>query len=283
MGTHWSARFYHAPHVDLHELKETIEYLFSEITADLSTWTPDSFISQLNDSAAGKRFKPPAHFLAVWTASCEIMRKSNGAFTPFALDWLNAVGHGPSSRDADAPIFSDWRKAEALLDAAGTISRPSGGRLDLSATGKGYGVDQLASCLRVKGIDCFLVEIGGEFASSGIKADGQPWWVDIERASGGGPGLRAALCGQAIATSGLLQQSMRGSRPFQSHILGADTDDMTRSVTVISDTCMHADGWATALMAAGETGKFLADEIGIAAVFQSVSGCELSRSAEAFL
>ena len=283
MGTTWSARFYRSPDLDLNALTEKIRCCFRDITAELSTWEPNSFISELNGSRLGQRFRPPPHFLAVWTASCEIARRSNGAFTPFALDWLNSVGLGPTGRETASESLPPWQTAEILLDADGMISRPSDGRIDLSATGKGYGVDQLASCLRSHGIACFLVEIGGEFASSGSKADGQPWWVDVERSTGDGPALRVALCGQAIATSGLLQQSMRGQRQFQSHIFGADADDMAQSVTVISNSCISADGWATALIAAGKEGKSLANAAGVAAVFQTESGCEFSLAAEAYL
>ena len=35
--------------------------------------------------------------------------------------------------------------------------------------------------LREHGIHHALVEIGGELSGAGVKPDGTPWWVDVDR------------------------------------------------------------------------------------------------------
>jgi len=76
--------------------------------------------------------------------------------------------------------------------------------LDLSAIAKGFGVDLVARRLDALGITDHLVEVGGELRGSGVKPDGQPWWVALEHPDDGDAGEQTllALHGLSVATSG---------------------------------------------------------------------------------
>jgi thiamine biosynthesis lipoprotein len=85
------------------------------------------------------------------------------------------------------------------------------------------------------------------------------------------PALRLPS-GAAVATSGIWTQSYTQSDRVYSHIIdpGARSpiSGALRSVTVLSDTATTADGWATALCAAGaDAGPTLASSMGISALF----------------
>ena len=52
--------------------------------------------------------------------------------------------------------------------------------IDLSAIAKGYGVDAVATWLESKGLDNYLIEVGGELRAKGLKPDHTPWRIAIE-------------------------------------------------------------------------------------------------------
>ncbi|MAI91040.1 FAD:protein FMN transferase [Ponticaulis sp.] len=283
MGTNWSARFYPSENSGGVDFNAAFDTIFAEMISELSTWDPDSFISKLNRAQPGERFQAPAHFRAVWEKACDFASMTGGAFTPFALPRLAETGFGPDGFDFAQEWTTDWSSCREMMDENGVIERPDSVLLDLSAVAKGYSVDLMAECLRAHGVSAFMVEIGGEFMTAGLKADRQPWWIDLESHAMGDHRVRLALCGQALATSGILHQSEFSGSGVKSHIVGANTTDMTKSVSVMADSCMLADGWATALMAAGENAMELANQHGIAAIFQARSGVEFSQAAEALL
>ena len=53
--------------------------------------------------------------------------------------------------------------------------------LDCSAIAKGYGVDAVAQLLRDKGVENYLVEIGGEVATRGISDKRLPWKIGVTK------------------------------------------------------------------------------------------------------
>ncbi len=88
--------------------------------------------------------------------------------------------------------------------------------------------------------------------------------------------------GAAVATSGVWQQGYDLEGRRYSHIIdpgaGVPVDGTLGSVTVVAEDAMTADGWATALCAAGAAaGPALAEARGLAALFQIRSGDRLRR------
>lgn len=52
--------------------------------------------------------------------------------------------------------------------------------LDVGSTAKGYATEQIVLAMEAKGIDHFLVSVGGNVRAIGKKADGEPWKVGIQ-------------------------------------------------------------------------------------------------------
>jgi thiamine biosynthesis lipoprotein len=154
-----------------------------------------------------------------------------------------------------------WRRLAFDRDA-GRLRQPGGLWLDLSGIAKGYAVDAIADLLRAHAIEDALVEIGGELAGCGLRPDGQPWWVDVEDPPGGTlPPLRIALHDLAVATSG---DYVRGAHTLDPQT-GRPLAPGIASVSIVHDSAMHADGWATALIVAGEKASALATQEELAA------------------
>ncbi|MET0383542.1 MAG: FAD:protein FMN transferase, partial [Burkholderiaceae bacterium] len=163
--------------------------------------------------------------------------------------------------------------------------------LDLSAIAKGHGVDRVAILLGRLGFESHLVEVGGELRGTGIKPDGQPWWVALERPSCGGlPGTAApsdesgrdpngrlpatlvALHGLSAATSGDYRRWFEHDGVRYSHTIdprdGRPVRHGLASVTVLHADCMTADALSTALTVMGPSdGPDFAERQAIAALF----------------
>jgi thiamine biosynthesis lipoprotein len=116
---------------------------------------------------------------------------------------------------------------------------------------------QAAAALERAGVKSCLVEVGGELRGTGAKPDGQPWWVELERAPTANDALRTvvALHDLAVATSGDYRRFFDHDGRRYAHTLdpasGAPSDHGVVSVTVLAKTCMDADAWATALTVMG--------------------------------
>ena len=129
--------------------------------------------------------------------------------------------------------------------------------INLSAIAKGYAVDRVAAALRARGLPDHLVEVGGEIRAGGRNAAGQPWKVGIEE-----PIVHARRVGsvvllrdQALATSGDYRNFFFHDGKKYSHTIdprtGWPVQHALASVSVLAESCMLADGWATALMVVG--------------------------------
>jgi thiamine biosynthesis lipoprotein len=148
--------------------------------------------------------------------------------------------------------------------------------IDLSAIAKGHAVDEVAGLLLSAGIDNYLVEIGGELASRGLKDTGEPWKVGIEIPVPGEAilfqSLKTGIKPLAIAASGNYRNVFHAKGRAYSHLIdpvsGAPITHDLAAVTVISESAMHADAWATALNIMGvDKGMELANQLQLAAYF----------------
>jgi thiamine biosynthesis lipoprotein len=146
-----------------------------------------------------------------------------------------------------------------IFDSVHVQKTEPGISLDFSAIAKGYGVDVVGKLLMQKGIENFLVEIGGEITCRGINDKGTPWTTGIED-----PGtdiferkLKAVvgLKNKAIATSGNYRNYYVKDGKKYAHTIspytGYPVDHSMLSTTVIADDCMTADAYATAFMVLG--------------------------------
>ncbi len=172
-----------------------------------------------------------------------------------------------------------WRRLQ-LDPLRKRALQPGGASIDFSGIAKGYAVDRVAAVLHEHGIADFLVEVGGELRGAGIKPDGDPWWVAVERppAGAGTPASAddietlVALHGLSIATSGDYRRAFDAEGVRYSHTIdpatGYPVAHGVAAVTVVHADCMAADAYATALFVLGpERGFNFARQRGIAALF----------------
>ena len=132
--------------------------------------------------------------------------------------------------------------------------------LNFSAIAKGYAVDVVASFLRGKGVENYLVEIGGEVVARGKNERGEIWRVGIDtpdegNVAGGEIDAVVMLDDAALATSGNYRNFRIVDGRRVAHTInpatGYPVQHSLLSATVLASDCMTADAYATAFMVLG--------------------------------
>ncbi len=277
MGTAWHVKVVRGPFQGASDLKEKIGRRLDEIERSMSTWRKESEISRFNASA-GEPTPISEDFFQVMTAARRLHRLTGGAWDGTVKPLVDAWGFRGGKRMETPPPPSEIQR---LLQRVGfhrieihddrrIAKRSPGVTLDLGSVAKGYGVDAIAALLREEGFEHFLVEVGGEVRGEGVKADGEPWRVGVNRpekeAAIDAVHVVAPLRDASIATSGDYRQFFEMGGKRYSHVLDPETgfpvDNGVVSVSIIADSCAFADGLATAVMVMGrENGLALVERL----------------------
>jgi len=269
-------------------LAELIEVELASINRAMSTYDSRSELSQFN-SREDLRWAPASPgLLDVLDSALRISAATQGAFDVTVGPLVDLWGFGPQYGTRRVPNDAviervresvGYRHVQTELSAGAIRKRHRRTHLDLSAIAKGYGVDRVAMILDRHGVHDYLVEIGGELRARGTTAEGRPWRVGIERPVEGRHvlGEIVLLRNRAIATSGTTQNFFEQDGRHYSHIIdpmtGRPVEHPPMAVSVVADTAMEADGWATALLVLGpERGYSLAQAHGLAALLVTASG-----------
>lgn len=246
------------------DLQPEIEKLLHEFDMSLSTYEPNSIISRINRNDLSA--KPDSYFIEVFQKSLEVYQQSDGAFDITVAPIVNAWGFGPlKSEGIDSSIV------DSLLPYIGMNKvRLENGRifkddphisLDVNAIAQGYSVDVVADFLEKKGVQNYMVEIGGELKTKGFNPKKQNWKIGIDKPIENsyipGENLQAIveIIDKSVATSGNYRKFYEKDGVKYAHSINPKTGypvlSNLLSVTVISDDCMTADAWATAFMVMG--------------------------------
>lgn len=289
MGTTWSAKAIAPSGFDARAAEAAMQAALDVIVVQMSSWEQTSDLSRFNALPRDKRIALPEHFLIVLQSALQVAHESGGAFDPSIGALVDLWGFGaltPASEPSPQQITqaltdAGWQKLE-IEDAS--LRQPGSLRLDFSGIAKGYAVDELARVLSSRGLNSHLVEIGGELRGTGVKPDGQPWWIDIEEPPGSNrEPLLLAVFNLSIATSGDYQRFSESGGARIAHTLdprtGCPLVASSTSVSVLHQSCMLADAYATALMVMGpDEGMAFATRKNLAARFVASAGSNYAET-----
>ncbi|WP_281414486.1 FAD:protein FMN transferase [Rhizobium sp. ARZ01] len=292
MGTRWSALFYAPPGLDVTALEVALAESVDRVDRQMSTWKPESDLMRFNSARPEDWVSLPAELMRVLGRGLEIGRASGGAFDIGLGSLVNAWGFGPSGSEPDVEAIrqslrmrlSPTHDVLELDQPRGRARKHAAISLDLSGIAKGFAVDEMMRTVEAFGVSAALVSLDGEVKACGATADGTPWLVAVEKPDfeTRSPLGVIALRDAAVATSGDYRHWVDVGEKRLSHTMdrmrGGPADNGTASVSVITESCMDADAWATALMVLGSAaGKELALRQGLDALFVQRSGDELTR------
>ena len=262
---------------DAGRLRGRIEAALAEIDHQMSPWRADSDVCRFNAAAEGA-VAMPGETVSVTAAALAIAKASDGRFDPTVGPLVARWGFGPIEKGAPP----DWHKIGLAGDHI--VKHKGGLTLDLCGIAKGYALDRMLAIASEAGHDDLLIDLGGELAAKGRHPSGRDWYVAVEDPRPGASGVVAKLRlnDTTVATSGGHIQSYELDGRRYSHIIDPATGEPVAggllSVSVLAPRATEADGWATALAAAGPIeGPALARKNGIAALFLRADGVDIAR------
>lgn len=266
MGTTWSVTYIEtggAPEPEV--VHDGIGTILAGINASMSTYQPDSEISQFNALPVDASTSPSKPFLRVLETAMGVGGLTGGAYDITVGPLVDLWGFGSTGSITAPPGAAEISRALAAVgqgylsvdSATGKVTKRKNVALDFSSLAKGYAVDQVAQYLQDNGITRYLVEVGGEMALAGNSPRGDLWQIAIEKPDPAARSVAAALrlTDAAVATSGDYRNFFEVNGKRLSHAIdprtGYPVDHELVSVTVVHRVAMEADAWATAFIVLG--------------------------------
>jgi thiamine biosynthesis lipoprotein len=273
-GTRWSVSL--PAEADIVGLSERLDSLLAQLDFAFSPWRADSVVSRFNVGTT-REMSVTDEIAEVARSALTIARASDGAFDPTVGPLVARWGFGPIHGNVSG--HQGW--LGLTVDNAHIAKAEGGLTLDLCGIAKGHALDRMVAMLLDEGHKHFLVDLGGELAARGWHPSGRPWQVGIEYPLPGRGNIAGVLRldNLAVATSGDRANGYDIGRRRYSHIIDPGTrepvDSSLGSVSVLMATAREADGWATALMSAGQAGPDLARRQDLSALFLFRDGQDL--------
>jgi thiamine biosynthesis lipoprotein len=241
-----------------------IDSLLNLVNRSISTYDQRSEVSEFNRSTRGITYKLPYLYPPLKKAR-EIYEASDGAFDPTVMPLVKAWGFSASEPRNLTPaqvdsILQTVGFDKLILTESGITKKDTRVQLDFGGIGQGYGADVIADFLRSKGVENFLVELGGEGLAIGRNIEkNRAWEIGIldPQSTREDQFFKAyvSLQNRSYTTSGnyFNYREVNGKR--YGHTLDPKTGYPVQheilSASVFADDCATADAWATAFMAMG--------------------------------
>jgi len=219
-----------------------------------------SEISRLNQAAAGDFVPLSTDSVAVLMAARQAHDATHGAFDvtlgPLIKLWREGAVNGvepAAERLQAARDSSKWSLLQIRDD--GAVKAGDGLQVDLGGIAKGYAIDRGIAAMRNLGMRGGVVDVGGDVRAFGTFDGERGWPVDIlDPFSPDGRLGRFSLRDKAVCTSGDYARTIKIRGAKFSHIIDPRSlrpAAFVPSVSVIADTAMEADAWATAMSVLG--------------------------------
>ncbi|MBA4371840.1 MAG: FAD:protein FMN transferase [Thermodesulfovibrio sp.] len=241
----------------------------------INFYAPDSELALINKNAGVAATRVSSETLDVIARALYVAEKSQGAFDPTIGPVMQLWDFRQSVKPDDAEIrkklpLVNYRKVRIDRKQSTVFLTAKGMALDLGGIAKGYAADLAVETLTRQGILSGLVAIAGDIRTFGNRPDGKPWNIGIRnpRMKGKKDEIIATLplSGKAISTAGDYERFFISSGQRYHHIMNPATGYPaygTRSVSVITDSGVIADGFDNAIFVLGpERGKKMIEELG---------------------
>jgi len=277
-------------------LKDYDSYLSTYVDTSLisqfnnSEYSPTSTKTQWDNIFMDMSIKPDGIFEECFKSAKEVYHATDGAFNPAIYPLVKYWGffNGEMRTTAlDSEIdsllkivdFSDSMislyidtvsKGGIIFGSTPMVGKMNGNvKIDFNGIAQGHSVDIIGKYLLSMGIDNYMVEIGGEVLCKGVNNKNTSWQIavdkPVENSSPGSEGFQfvVSVNDGAVATSGNYRKFYEKEGVKYAHTINPKTGYPVQhsllSVTVMTDQCVFADGYATAFMVMGmeETKKFI--------------------------
>lgn len=280
-------------HVTLSELPTGMEQAtihsgllqaLQEANQMLATWEQTSVISRFNQYQGTDWFAVPPALAQVVAMSLQLSEQSGGAYDVTLAPLLKLWGFAnhAAAKDAvpDAAAIAaaqakvGYQKLQVRLDPPALRKTTPDLAVELASLADGFAADRMGEYLESIGCSHYMVEVAGEVRARGKSLRGDAWRIAIEKPVEGQRAVQQGVYLQdaGLATSGDYRNFFVAGGKRYSHTLDPSTGQPVThslaSVSVIADSAVLADAYATLLMALGEVkGKAFAEKYGLKAYF----------------
>ncbi len=257
---------YHITYQSSDNLQAEIENELKKVDQSLSPFNETSIISRVNRN---EKVEVDGMFTEVFCLAEQISQDTDGAFDITVAPMVNVWGFGfkkgvePSKQVLDSiRTLVGYRKVK--LVGKHIVKQNPNIMLDCSAIAKGYGSDVVARFLKQKGIQNFMVEIGGEVVTFGNSEKRVPWRIGVNKPTEDSLSTNGELqtvlnvTDMAMATSGNYRNFYYKNGKKYAHTIdpktGCPVQHNILSATVLAKDCAVADAYATSFMVMGLDG-----------------------------
>ena len=255
--------FYNITYQSDNDLQKEIEAELMKVDKTLSMFNEESIISKVNRN---EKVELNDMFIQVFELAQKISGETEGAFDITVAPLVNAWGFGFKTGSHPIKSTIDSLKSSIGYQKISLLGRTIKKQdketmLDCSAIAKGYGSDVVAAFLKKRGVENFMVEIGGEIVTLGISEKRVPWRIGVTKPTEDSLNVNNELqtvlnvTNKAMATSGNYRNFYyKGGKKYAHTIdpkTGYPVQHSLLSATVLADNCATADAYATSFMVMG--------------------------------
>ena len=231
------------------DLQKEIEAELMKVDAEFSMFNKESTVARINrgDSTVERS----EMFNEIYQLAQTVSNDTYGAFDITVAPLVNAWGFG---------FKHEQLPTAQQVDSLMRIRN----QMDFSAIAKGYGCDVVARLLKSKGINNYMVELGGEVVVSGHNDKDQLWHIGVNKPVDDSTHMEnelqtvLSITDHAMATSGNYRNFYYQDGKKYAHTIdprtGYPVQHSLLSATVIADNCATADAYATSFMVLGVDG-----------------------------
>lgn len=250
MGTRISAELWADAGVDGEAAIDAVMEEMRRIDRAMSTYKPDSEVSQVNAKAAQSPVRISDELFALLQQAVRFSEITDGAFD---ITYAS-VGFMYDFRRRQLPTEAQIKQAlpainyrHLLLDAkARTVKFTQAGvRIDLGGIAKGHAVDRCIELLQKRGITRALVSAGGDSRIIGDRF-GEPWVIGLRHPDRKDEVFqRIPLTDAAMSTSGDYERYFDKDGVRYHHIIdphSGHSASLVRSATIIGPNATTTDG-----------------------------------------
>ena len=234
-----------------------IDSLFNNIEFSMSNYNYESIISSIN---RGEDVELDSLIEIVLNKSIEVCFETDGMFDVTVSPLVNKWGFGPIVERKNKFNSTNYELVvgcDKFIIQGDKIIKDANVTIDLNGIAQGFTVDYIANFFLSKGIDNFMIEVGGEVRCSGDNFN-KKWKIAIDKPTNKTREILFVLSlnDLSLATSGSYRKfyynedSIKINHTMNPLALEPAFNNLI-SATILHKDCMLADAYATACMSFG--------------------------------
>jgi thiamine biosynthesis lipoprotein len=285
-GTDYNITWWSQDKINNSAVKQAVDSMLKQIDEELSTYRPDSYISQFNNSPSTEWQTASQDFIDLINIAKKINADTQGCYDPTIGPLFDLWGfHNDNfKKPTEQQIQSVQAKMgidKIEIDASALKIRKTQPELALnfSSMGEGYSIYKLSHVLEQQGINDYLIAFGGDMKIKGHKPENKQWRIAIQNPKTAQATVYKIIAindpdhkGITLDTSGTYRQYYDENGQRYSHILDSRTGSPVThnliSASVFGSDPRVSDAWATAMLCLGkDQGEKIAEQLGLNVFF----------------